>query len=272
MIKIGDFSKLSRISIRMLRHYAEMGLLIPEKVDPFTGYRYYYESQLPIANRITALKDMGFSLSAVGEILSHNPDPYSFERYLKIKRAEIQEQADAAGRRLRLLDTALERLRKDGTMLKYDVTQKEIPELYAACVRQIIPTYAHEGTLWKILMEETAPMGLHFTNPCYVMAVFHDKEFKETDVDVEVRQSVQGNYPNTKNVTFHTVPPVLVASTTYKGPYEQMTEVNKAVADWIRDNGYQFAGAAFNIYHVSPHETDNPEEYVTEVCYPIAKV
>ena len=64
---------------------------------------------------------------------------------------------------------------------------------------------------------------------------------------------------------------MLVASTTYKGPYEQMTEVNEAVARWVRDNGYEFAGAAFNIYHVSPHEASNPEEYVTEVCYPIAK-
>ena len=271
MIRIGDFSKLSRISIRMLRHYAEMGLLSPEKVDPFTGYRYYYESQLPIANRITALTDMGFHLSAIGEILSHNPDPQSFEQYLKIKRAEVQEQADIARHRLRLLDTALERLRKDGTMLKYDVTKKEIPEIYAACVRKVIPAYEQEGLLWQILMKETEPLGIHDANPCYVMAVFHDKEYKETEVDVEVRKSVQGSYPDTENVSFRTIPPVLAASATYTGSYEKMSEVNEAVANWIRDNGYQFAGTAFNIYHVSPHETANPEEYVTEVCYPIAK-
>ncbi len=78
MIKIGDFSKLSRISIRMLRHYAETGLLAPEKIDPFTGYRYYSEAQLPIANRITALKDMGFGLAAIGEILAQNPELYTF--------------------------------------------------------------------------------------------------------------------------------------------------------------------------------------------------
>ena len=43
MLKIGEFSKLSRISIRMLRYYDEMGLLVPETIDPFTGYRYYSE-------------------------------------------------------------------------------------------------------------------------------------------------------------------------------------------------------------------------------------
>lgn len=56
MLKIGDFSALSKISIFMLRHYNEIGLLIPVYVDEFTGYRYYSEEQLPIANRIQALK------------------------------------------------------------------------------------------------------------------------------------------------------------------------------------------------------------------------
>ena len=65
MLKIGDFSKLSRISIRMLRHYDEIGLLMPKTIDNFTSYRYYAEDQLPVAARTVALKDMGFSLSTI---------------------------------------------------------------------------------------------------------------------------------------------------------------------------------------------------------------
>lgn len=62
MFKIGEFSKLSRISIRMLRHYDEIGLLVPEETDPWTGYRRYAAAQLMTANRITALRGLGFSL------------------------------------------------------------------------------------------------------------------------------------------------------------------------------------------------------------------
>ena len=58
MLKIGDFSKLSRVSIRMLRHYDEIGLLTPGKVDAFTGYRYYGEEQLPTIYRINAMKEI----------------------------------------------------------------------------------------------------------------------------------------------------------------------------------------------------------------------
>ena len=62
MIRIGDFSKLSRVSVKTLRYYDEMGLLKPLYVDRFTGYRFYEYHQLLRLNRILALKDLGFSL------------------------------------------------------------------------------------------------------------------------------------------------------------------------------------------------------------------
>lgn len=58
MLKIGEFSKLSRVSIRMLHHYDEIGLLVPAQIDHFTGYRYYREEQLTTAGR-NAVADNG---------------------------------------------------------------------------------------------------------------------------------------------------------------------------------------------------------------------
>ena len=70
MLKIGEFSKLSRVSVRMLRHYDEIGLLSPARIDPDTEYRYYRVDQLPIVGRITSLKDMGFSHSKSNTIVT----------------------------------------------------------------------------------------------------------------------------------------------------------------------------------------------------------
>ena len=67
------------------------------------------------------------------------------------------------------------------------------------------------------------------------------------------------------------MPPVTFASATYQGPYSEINAVNAAVAAWVRDNGYIYDAPAFNIYHISPHETQNPEEFVTEICYPVRK-
>nr|WP_325211937.1 MerR family transcriptional regulator [uncultured Oscillibacter sp.] len=271
MLKIGEFSRLSRVSIRSLRRYDEAGLLAPASIDPFTGYRYYSERQLPTANRIRALRDMGFPLAAVREVLDCYDDPRALERCLLLQRAEAREVMEEAQRRLRLLDTALERLRKDKDKMKYDVTIKTLPERQVASVRQVIPSYDHEGALWSIYCQETARMNIQDGDPALCAAVYHDGEFKERDVDVEIQKSVAGTYPDTEHVKFKTVPAVQVASATCLGSYDQIPAVNEAVAAWVEDNGWAFDGASFFIYHVSPHETRNPDEFVTEVCYPVKR-
>lgn len=271
MLKIGDFSKLSRVSIRMLRHYDEIGLLSPMKVDPDTGYRYYGEIQLPIVGRIAALKAMGFGLTAIGEMLEDYDDKELLERHLRLKKAELQELSEQTAYRLRLLDTALERLRKDDETMKYDVSLNTFPERYAATVRMQIPSYEQEGMLWSVLVSETVPLKLVPDEPCYCCVVFHDKEYKEADVDVEAQKTVKGRYPDTEHVKFKTLPEVTVASAVCRGSYAQMNDVMAAVANWVTDNGYEFEGPAFNIYHVSPHETMDPDAFVTEVCYPVKK-
>ena len=263
MLKIGLFSKLARISVRMLRHYDEIDLLKPETIDPISGYRYYSEAQLPLAERITSLKDMGFSLAAVKEIMESFHDATALSSFLSVKKTEVLAEAEDIHRRLTLLETTIAKLRKDATAMAYSVVLKELPERYVASVRQIIPAYNQEGMLWHILMEETAPLQMQDTEPCFTLAIFHDGEHKEVNVDVEVQKSVKGTYKDTKNVVFKTVPPVLIASATYQGSYDKIGEVNEAVANWIKDNGYEFNGLSFSIYNVSPHETSDSSQWVT---------
>ena len=90
MFKIGEFSKLSQVSIRMLRHYDKIDLLVPKKTDKFTGYRYYSASQLIVINRIQELKKMGFSLNEIKDILKDYKDDDSFKNALKARKSEIE--------------------------------------------------------------------------------------------------------------------------------------------------------------------------------------
>lgn len=271
MLRIGDFSKLSRISIRMLRHYDEIGLLVPEQVDTITGYRYYGEDQLPLAERIQVLKSMGFGLSVIKEILEKYRDNQEIRQFLLVKKKELELQAQETRERLLLLDHAMKWLRKDGSFMEYHVTLKTMPKRYVASLRQVIPAYDQEGTLWELLNREAAPQKIQGASPCYGLAVFHDKGYKENGVDVEIQIAVEGRYQDTEHVKFKTVEPIQIASATYKGSYEQITTVNEAVAKWVCENGYEFDGPSFCIYHVSPHDAKTPEELVTEVCYPVRK-
>ena len=269
MLKIGEFSKLSRVSVRMLRHYDEIGLFRPAETDRFTDYRYYREDQLPTVCRITELKDMGFSLSDIVKILEIYDDKEKLDAYFSEMQTELIRLSDETARRLQLLDTARNRLRKECNM-SYNVTIKTIPERYAATVSMVIPRYEDEGMVWEVLRKETDGIVTP-AEPCLCAVTFPDAEYKENDVNIEAWKTVSGEYEDTEHVKFRTLPAVTVASCTYKGSYEKMNEVYAAVIGWVDENGYECTGAMFNIYYVSPHETQNPDEFVTEVCYPVIK-
>ncbi len=271
MLKIGDFSKLSRISIRMLRYYDEIGLLRPAEIDPDSLYRYYAEHQLQTASRILALRDMGFGLAAIGEMLQCYHDTERMEAYFCSREVELQHLAEETAYRLQLLDTARQSLRKDKNDMNYNVTVKTIPARTVAAVRMVLPSYEAEGMAWGVLMEETAQMNLIPDDPCLCSAVFYDNEYKESNVTVEIQKTVRGNYADTKHVKFKTEPAVTVASAIHNGSYRGLDAAMGSVAQWVQSNGFAFNGAAFLIYHISPHETQNPDEFVTEICYPVRK-
>jgi len=271
MLKIGDFSKLSRISIRMLRHYDALGLLEPQSIDEHNSYRYYGEGQLQVAARITALKEMGFTLATISKILERYDDREALAEFLSIKKLEIETQAEETKHRLLRLETTINRLRKDDSIMDYNVVQKTLPERYVASVRKVLPAYDQESMLWEILMAETKDFNLQMADQCYSLAIFHDEGYKENDVDVEIQIALKEAYDDTENVVFKKVPAIEIASAIYKGSYDQITDVNHVVANWVNDNAYEFNGRMFCIYHVSPGQTLNPEEWVTEVCYPVKK-
>ena len=270
MLKIGDFSRLSRMSVRMLRHYDELGLLTPLHTDPASGYRYYSPAQLSRANRIRAFRDMGFGLQSIGLLLQQGDDKDAIRAQLYAQRAALQTQLETTSRQLRLLEGALSQLRKDDFSMQYNVTLKQLPAMPVASVRGQLPSYAEEGRLWHLLMEETAA-HLSPAQPCYSLAIFHDREFKESQVDVEIQMTVKQLSPDTEHIKFKMTEPVQFASAIFQGGYEKIGEVNQAVAHGVEENGYAFAGSMFNIYHVGPHQTQDPADYVTEVCYPVQK-
>ena len=133
MFKIGEFSRLSRVSVRMLRHYDQLGLLTPSQTDPFTGYRYYSAEQLPRLNRIIALRDLGFSLEQITGMLEEDLSTDQLLGMLKLKRAEVEEQMKSEQQKLRRLEVRIRQMSEALAGATYDVVLRDIePELVAA--------------------------------------------------------------------------------------------------------------------------------------------
>ncbi len=153
MLSIGEFARLAGVSVRMLRHYDQLGLLRPQRVDPFSGYRSYAASQLDRANRLVALKDLGFTLEQVGVMLDDGMPDVSLAGLLRTRREELAAQIDADRQRLREVETRLRSIEKEHPMSAFIETP--LPELHL--VQLAAKVGVHPITMVRY---ETGAMGV----------------------------------------------------------------------------------------------------------------
>jgi len=271
MLKIGDFSTLSKISIHMLRHYDKLGLLVPAQVDASSGYRYYSENQLTVANRIQALKSMGLGLSTIKDILIRYDDNESLAGYLGIQATHKQEELGTLKLQIKQLETTIAALRNHENILRYSIEVKQIPHRIVVSTRGIISAYNQEGHLWKVLAETLESQQIPLASLPYDMAIYHNEGFVENGIDIELQKAVSRKGTDTESVRFKETPAILAAVLTYEGEYQKISEIGELIANWAKDNHYEFCGSHFNIYHVSPETENDVRKMVTEVGFPVQK-
>ena len=107
MFKIGEFSALTRVSVKTLRYYDELGLLRPIRIDPESGYRFYSASQLTRLHRILALKDLGFPLGRIAPALDQGVSADALRGMLMLRQVEQEERLRQEGERLARLKALL---------------------------------------------------------------------------------------------------------------------------------------------------------------------
>ena len=112
MEKIGDFSKRCEVTIKALRWYDKLGLLVPDVIDKYTGYRYYSPEKVAEMQRITALKDIGFSLEEIKQFCSAKKDSEKYQ-LVRQKHKELEKLSKETSQKLRILTKIEENLDTD---------------------------------------------------------------------------------------------------------------------------------------------------------------
>ncbi|NJM72277.1 MAG: MerR family transcriptional regulator [Scytonema sp. RU_4_4] len=268
MLKIGDFSKLSHVTVKALRLYDQLGLLKPSHVDHFTGYRYYSADQLPRLNRILAFKDLGFSLEQIAKLLEENLSATEIRGMLRLKQAELQQLVEEEQARLLRVEARLKQIEED-TMPNYEVVLKTVEPIKVASIREILPDYPSVGSLYdellKYFKQHAAKEG------DYCGAIWHDPGYKESDVDGEAVLSFEGDIPSTERVKVYELPGIeKMATVIHHGSYKTINQAYAALPTWIETNGYKIIGPNREVYIIGGNEQDN-ESYVTQVQLPVAK-
>lgn len=149
-----------------------------------------------------------------------------------------------------------------------DIRTLTLPAMTIASVRDVIPDYAAESVLWERLMPQLMASGVSLGE--LGGATFHDADYQDTDVDVEVWMQVQAPFEAAAPVTCRAMPEQRIVQATLYGSYDGMTEISAALGGYLADHNLA-TGPMFNIYRVSPAQDPNPENWVTDVCLPIVE-
>ncbi|GIG40696.1 MerR family transcriptional regulator [Cellulomonas phragmiteti] len=268
LLRIGAFSTLSRISVRMLRYYQEHGVLVPAAVDPCSGYRWYRAEQLTDAHLAVLLRDAGFTVEAIARLLTSTGDPAGVEAAVTAQRAELARR----GEDLRAQQSALDRVSTalGGRTTMHDVTLTTFPATTVAALRRILPGYADEGLLWQEMTPLLGASGAVPAPEALAGATFHDPDHRESDVDVEVWLQVTGPFEAVAPLTCRTEPQREAAVARLTGDYTGIPAVMASLGAFVAAHRLE-TGPMFNVYRVGPGQSPDPADWVTDVCLPVVR-
>lgn len=279
MFRIGEFSRIGRVTIDTLRHYDALGILKPAKVDPFTGYRYYNAKQLKLLNRIMALKDVGLSLDEIARILQDKFTNDEFRGMLKIQLIQAESSIEAAKLRRKRILTRLNYLSLEDSMPVYEVTIKSVEKHTVAAIREKIPTIEQVpqrcGEMFDEIAGWMASNGLPFGPP---MTIYHDESYTRENIDTEcafiipsgdVAKAVEpaGQIIIRQTEAIPNAATTIVTDDFHK-KVDGLTPAYHAIGQWIEDNGYKIAGSLQELFYGSQENGD----LTAEIQFPVEKM
>ncbi|WEH38873.1 MerR family transcriptional regulator [Streptomyces sp. NBC_01218] len=272
MFIIGDFARHGHVSVRMLRHYDATGLLRPAHVDPSSGYRHYSAGQLARLNRIIALKDLGFTLQQVRDIVDERVGAEELRGMLRLRRTELRTAVAAAEARLVQVEARLRAIESEGHMPTNDVVIKSVPAIRVAELTATADSYGPQdigpviGPLYEELFRRLGAADVTPTGPGVALY----EEAPEGGGRITVHAAVQVSVP-LRDAPFRVLDLPShdrVATIVHRGPMDTVLPTAQTLARWIDAHGYRATGHPREVTLECP---ENRDHWVTELQTPVTR-
>ena len=264
MYKIGDFSSMSKTTIKALRYYEKEGLLKPVYIDQNTGYRYYETSQLVEISKIISLRQIGLSIKDIKNILNG----CDMKSILNKRKKEIKENLTIYTTQLSKINYLLEE-----NNMKNEIFIKEIPSYIIFYSDGIISDFSKipEFVLQAGAECAKANPNLKCITPNYCYVSYLDGEYKEENIKIRYAEAVEEFGEETKQIKFMKTTPVTAVCIYHKGSYENLRQSYNIILKYIEDNGYEIIDNVRECYIDGCWNKDNSDDYLTEIEFPVRK-
>lgn len=264
MFSIGEFSKISGLSVKTLRFYHDEGVLVPSTVDPDSGYRYYDLRNAETARVIVELKNLEFSLAEIREILAQHEDESDILAHLERRKHEL----GALIRRHRDLVLSLDRIisreseaRRTMQNSTFEVEEKTLEPQLVAGVR-MTGKYSDCG---KGFAQIGRSLGRFIAGNAFCL--YYDAEYRPDDADLEACFPVRPPKKEASGISVRELPGGRCVSLLHKGPYDQLGRSYAKILDYAHEKRYEVQLPTREIYIKGPGLIfkGNPNKYLTEI-------
>jgi DNA-binding transcriptional MerR regulator len=278
VFKIGDFSRIARVSCRLLRYYDELGLLKPAQLERDSGSRYYSASQLPRLNRILVLKELGLSLEEIARVLDSTLSAAELRGMLTMRRNDAQRALAEEMERLRHIESRIAQIDAEGELSVDDVIMRSEPAQHLLSTRRIVPSFAAALDLICELSESVRALKSKGVLG-RLTAIAHAQEFEVDRIDVEAGFVLQGEPPQSQvrlasgaTLSVRELPAVERMATCVRiGLPERAHLITGKIGVFLEANGYGLAGPSREVF-LQPPRPERMEESVVEMQFPVVKV
>jgi DNA-binding transcriptional MerR regulator len=269
--KIGDFSRIARVSSRLLRFYDEIGLLTPVHADPQTGYRFYSAKQLADLNRIIVLKELGFSLEEIGPVLKNEVDAAELRGMLLVRRHDTERALASEAHRLRQIETRIAQIESDGQLDVDDVQVRIEPTRRLLSMRRVVASFDEARALMSVLQSQVRAIYRR-GHAGQLVAMAHSQDFEADHIDIELGITLGTNetpgLPEDSLLAIHELPESRVAICVRMGLPEDAHLVTAKIGRFVEFNGDMLAGPSREVFLQAPR-LDRMHEAVVEMQFPI---
>jgi DNA-binding transcriptional MerR regulator len=268
LLSIGRFSLLSGLTIKALRHYDEIGLLRPARVDGSSGYRYYSLAQVREAEAIRRLRSLEMPLDEIGGLLG--ADEGTVRERLAVHRARIEGRAVETTRILaeldRLIDGKEKLVPEAKDLIKFELEVKDVPARRVAFVRERAQQDELKNVIPAAIDRVAHAIGMRHAGPPFCRCPFPDAEgYLDTEIGWPVADDVEPEPP--VEITTYGGTRTLVLK--HVGPYEELSRSYRLMTEAMEEHGLVPAGDPVEWYESNPQEVPDPKDYVTVIEWPI---
>lgn len=270
MLTIGEFARLGQVSPRMLRHYDELGLLVPEQTGTSSGYRLYGVQQLSRLHTIVALRDLGFGLEQIRQFLASELPAEELRGMFRLRKAQLEQSLHDGQDRLRRVDAHIRALEWSTVM---DIVIKHTQPARAAVASAGGLSHAGIGAAFgRLLPAVTTHLEAAGARPGIGVGVYADAGGTAPEGEITLHAGFDigsQDVPGSGAVHIMDLPALEVAAAVYHGPGDGIPGAWEALVRWIDDSGYRLAGDCRELYH--EWDDDDPSRNVLELQQPIAR-